>query len=103
MFVEIIRLFIVLLATAAGFALGRGSQLEPGTGAVVGATLGAMLGYVAGGIVGRLLRRAMGTVEASVEKTPAAQLMAGTVGAAASGLISTLLGIPAVILVPGQW
>ncbi|HUQ38600.1 MAG TPA: TRAM domain-containing protein [Acidimicrobiales bacterium] len=103
MFVEITRLFIVFLATAAGFALGRGSGVEPGNGAVVGATLGACIGYVAGGGVGRLLRRAMGSVEAQVERTPASRLLAGTVGALAAGMVTALLGVPAVMLLPGRW
>lgn len=103
MFVEITRLFIVFFATAAGFALGRGSGVEPGNGAVIGATLGACIGYVAGGGVGRLLRRAMGSVEAQVEKTPASRLLAGTVGAVAAGVVTTLLGVPAVLLLPGRW
>ena len=51
MFVEIVRLLIVFLATAAGYTLGRGSGagLED-NGTIIGATLGACVGYVAGGI-----------------------------------------------------
>ena len=103
MFVEITRLFIVFLSTAAGFALGRGSGVEPGNGAVIGATLGACIGYVVGGAVGRLLRRAMHTVEQQVEKAPAAQLLVGSLGGVAGGLIATLLGLPATMLLPGPW
>src|SRR5688500_9435831 len=103
MFVEIVRLFIVLLATAAGFEMGKGSGVEPGTGAILGATLGALLGYVAGGAVGRLLRRAMGTVEAEVERVPAATLLVGSFGGALSGLVCTWRGLPAIMLLEGPW
>ena len=61
MFVEIARLLIVFLFTAAGFELAKGGATAPAEGsAVLGATLGACIGYVAGGIVGRLLNRTMG-------------------------------------------
>jgi len=103
MFVEITRLLIVLLSTAAGFALGRGDLNEPGNGAVIGATLGACLGYVLGGAVGRLLRRAMHSVEQEVERAPAAQLLVGTLGGAATGVIAALIGAPAVALIPQPW
>lgn len=103
MFVEITRLFIVLLATAAGFAIGRGAVSEPGTGAIVGAVLGALIGYVIGGAVGRLLRRAVKQVEAEVRKAPPAQVLVGTLGAAVAGFVVALLGVPAVMLLPGSW
>ena len=42
MFVEVVRLFVVFLATAGGFALGVVEQgVGGGNGAVIGATLGA--------------------------------------------------------------
>ena len=58
MFVEIVRLLIVTLATAAGYALAADGRSDPGGIAVLGATMGALVGYVAGGVIGRQLRRA---------------------------------------------
>ena len=103
MFVEIVRLFIVFLATAAGFTLGRGDGVEAGNGAILGATLGACVGYVAGGVLGRLIHHTTRQFERGLEKTSAAQLLAGAVGAAALGFLSALVGIPAVVLLPGKW
>lgn len=104
MFVEIVRLFIVFLATAAGHTIGRGdAAADPGSGAIIGATLGACIGYVAGGVFGRLLRRAMGVVEQQVDELPAARLLAGTVGAASVGALAALVGFPMVVLLPGLW
>ena len=103
MFVEIVRLFIVFLATAAGFTLGRGDATAAGNGAILGATLGACVGYVAGGVVGRLIHHTMGRFEQGLERTSAAQLLAGAVGAAALGLLSALVAVPAIVLVPGKW
>jgi uncharacterized protein YacL len=100
LFVEITRLFIVFLATAAGYELGRGSDALGGNGEIIGATLGACIGYVAGGVTGRLIRGAMGRVEARVEQAPVAKLGAGVFGAAAIGGLAALVGAPFVILVP---
>lgn len=110
MFVEITRLFIVFLATAAGYTLGKGDPgaaaaagETAGNGAVIGATLGACVGYVAGGIVGRLLRRAMGLVEERVDRVEPARLLAGAVGAAFLGGLTALVGVPVAVLSPGLW
>lgn len=103
MFVEIVRLLIVLLFTAAGFSISGGQGPEAGSNAVVGATLGALVGYVVGGFLGRVLRRGMGVLEEEVERAPAAQLLAGMVGAGALGLVSALIGVPVALWLPGRW
>jgi uncharacterized protein YacL len=100
MFVEIARLLIVLLATGVGFGAGRAAAPDA-SGPVLGAALGACLGYVVGGVLARLLRKAMGQVEDRVERTPPGQLLGGGFGAAMLGGISLLIGIPAVVLMPG--
>jgi uncharacterized protein YacL len=103
-FVEIVRLFIVFLATAAGYTLGRGSGTDLSeNGAIIGATLGACVGYVAGGIVGRLLRLAMGLVEEKVDDLPAGRVLAGALGGAFAGGLSAIIGVPFVVLLPGLW
>lgn len=103
MFVEIVRLLIVALSTAAGYALAADGRADPGGIAVLGATMGALVGYVAGGVVGRQLRRAMGTFEQHVARAPAHQLLAGVVGAGALAVVSALIALPAVVLVPSPW
>src|ERR1700687_6090088 len=98
MSVELIRLFVVLLATAAGHALGKGGSVtSPGSGggAAVGALLGACVGYVSGGVLGRLLHRVMGTVEHRFEALPPASLLAPSVGAVACGVLTAVLAVPA--------
>jgi len=104
-FVEITRLFIVFLATAAGYTVGRGDAVAEaaGNGAVIGATLGACVGYVAGGVLGRLLRSAMGVVEHKVEVVHPGRMLAGGVGGAFVGGLCALIGVPIVILIPGLW
>jgi uncharacterized protein YacL len=104
MFVEIVRLLIVFLFTTAGFELAKGGSNAPAEGsAVLGATLGACVGYVAGGIVGRLLNRTMGAVQQRAERAPAAQLLAGALGAGVLAVPAAALGAPAVVLLPSVW
>ena len=103
MFVEITRLFIVFLATAAGHTIGGGQSEQPGQWAVIGATLGACIGYVVGGVIGRLLRQAMGIVEERTETANAARMLASAFGAAALGALVALVMIPVAVLVPGRW
>ena len=101
MFVEIVRLFIVLLATAAGFALGRGPEgAEAGNAAVVGATLGALTGYVVGGFFGRLLSQARDVAERRIDEVPAHRVLAGSVGAIVLGLLSGVVCLPAGVILP---
>src|SRR5207245_599321 len=90
-FVEVIRLAIVLLATAAGYSVGHG----PGDEQVIAAVLGACVGYVAGGVLGRLVRRAMGQVEQQVRDMPGPRLFAGILGGVAkAGFLSAALLVP---------
>ena len=103
MFVEITRLFIVLGAVAAGFAIGKGMTPDPDTGAIQGAVLGALVAYVIGGAVGRLFGRAVKSAEEQVRKAPPAQVLVGTLGAAIAGFVLALLGVPVVMLLPGNW
>ncbi|HUS62133.1 MAG TPA: TRAM domain-containing protein [Acidimicrobiales bacterium] len=111
MFVEIVRLFIVFFATAAGYRIGLGSgavtdsagAVVGSNGAVVGATLGACIGYVSGGVAGRLLRRWLGAVEEQLDKAPAYEMVAGVLGGMAVGGGCTLIGMPIVFIVPGWW
>ena len=102
MFVEVVRLVVVLLATAGGFALGKHGPGTDGS-VIVGAVLGALTGYVGGGLLGRTLSTTRDKVEERARQVPAAQLFAGAVGAAAAGLLAMLAGLPLAIAVPGVW
>ena len=101
MFVEVVRLFIVILATAAGFALGRDpTGIDAGNGAILGATLGACVGYVGGGVLGRLLDHGIGAAERRIEQAPAHRLLAGGVGAIVLGGLAGLVILPAAFVFP---
>jgi uncharacterized protein YacL len=100
-FVEVIRGFMVVLGTAAGFwaarDLGIGSGLES-----LGGVLGCLLGYVSGGLLGRLLERAVGAVEHRVERLPPAAFVAGALGALGGALAGATIAVPIAVLVPAR-
>jgi uncharacterized protein YacL len=95
MFVEGVRLLVVVLGTATGFWAAR-SLGAPADG--LGGVLGCLLGYVAGGFFGRLLNRALGVVERRVETTSPAQFIAGTLGAIAGGALALVFVLPIALL-----
>jgi uncharacterized protein YacL len=96
-FVEGVRLFVVLQATAAGFLVARDLPMQS-QGLV--AMIGCLVGYVTGGMFGRVLERALGVVERRVDKLPAAQVVAGTVGAVLGAIAGVLLALPVALLLP---
>jgi uncharacterized protein YacL len=104
-FVEVVRLLIVALATAAGHGLGGGGDLDAveSSAPLVGAALGACTGYVLGGIVGRSLRRATGRFERRIDRASPAALLSGAIGALVLGGVGGTVGLAAVALLPGQW
>jgi len=97
MFVEGVRLFVVVLGTAAGFWAARSLGTEAQG---LGGMLGCLLGYVSGGILGRLLDKALGVVEKRVDRRSPARFVAGTLGAIAGSTLALVLVLPAALLVP---
>lgn len=104
MFVETVRLFIVLIATAGGFAVGRGPEgAEAGNAAVIGATLGALTGYVVGGFLGRLLDQAKDVAERRIDEVPAHRVLAGAVGSILLGVLAGVVSVPAGLVLPAPY
>jgi uncharacterized protein YacL len=97
-FVEIIRLLIVLLFTAGGYGVAAQYEIP-----LVGATFGAAVGYVCGGILGRFLRKMLGVVEAESTRLSAGEILAGSIGALVMGLLGALVGVTAIGLLPDPW
>ncbi len=100
MFVEVVRMFVVVLGTAAGFWLARDLG-DPGSGIEgVGGMLGCLAGYVGGGLLGRLLDRAVGAIDRRAEQLPASTVVAATLGAVGGALAGTVFAVPVVVLAP---
>jgi uncharacterized protein YacL len=98
-FVEGVRLFVVVLCTAAGFWTARGFGIEVSG---LAGMLGCLFGYVTGGLLGRGLDRALGAVEQRVEPTQPARFLAGTLGAIAGAGLALVLVLPLAFLLPAQ-
>jgi uncharacterized protein YacL len=101
--VELLRLGIVLLLTAGGYALGteidRWLELDAAeTTRLVSSVLGALLGYLAGGALGRRLVRSVDVAAEHLERVPAVELVAGAIGAAVGGLCGIILLLPVLVL-----
>jgi uncharacterized protein YacL len=97
-FVEMVRLFILLLCSAYGYELATGRGVL-----FTGVTLAACVGYVGGGVIGRALLNAMGALETRAARSSVGQVVTGAAGALLLGMLGALLGISAVGLLPGRW
>jgi uncharacterized protein YacL len=99
MFVEVIRLFTVVLGTAAGFWVAR--DLVSGAQGV-GGILGCLVGYVGGGVVGRTLESAIGVVERRLDRLHPVEVVAGTIGSVCGAIAGAALGAPFALLLPAR-
>jgi uncharacterized protein YacL len=97
-FVEVVRLFLVVLFTAAGFWIGR--DLAPQTVTIDGIAgmLGCLVGYVLGGFLGRSLAQVVGVVERRIDRLPPPAVLAGLLGGAAGAVMGATLSAPALLL-----
>lgn len=91
-FVELVRLVLVAIFTAAGWQLGDGLNFEGGQ-LLLSVVLGSLVGYVVGGVIGRRAAIAVQTVEQEFKRIPAAELLAGVLGLILGLIISALLSI----------
>lgn len=99
MFVEVTRLFTVVLLTAAGFMLGKDLAPESTELAPIGGMLGCLVGYLCGGVLGRFLERAAGVVERHVDRVPLPQVIAGMVGGGIGALVGLTVAVPLALTV----
>lgn len=106
MFVEVVRLFIVLALTALGYAVGNrlySSQRAGEIAPLIGLVLGCGVGYVLGGVVGRTLDRAFGVVEEKVGRSEPGRLFAGTLGAVIGAGLGGVTGFPFFFILDWYW
>jgi len=97
-FVESVRLLIVLVLMSTGYALGIRYNVT-----LFGSVLGASIGYVAGGVLGRFLRSATERVEVHTAHLSAGEFLAGSIGALLIGALAALVSAPAIAILPNRW
>lgn len=103
MFVEIVRLFIIVAMTGVGLGLSQRIPVPeegPPTFRTLIILLGAASGYVLGGVIGRFLDKVFGTVERRIEESHPGELFAGTVGAVLGAAVGLIASIPLFFLAP---
>ena len=92
--VEVVRLAVVVLATAAAFrvaaALGEDERL-------LIIMLGAAIGYVIGGVAGRFTLGKIDAAERSLRAVPAQNLLAGSMGALVGLIMATAVTWPVLL------
>lgn len=100
--IELVRIAVVAVSTAAGYAIARELADEVDSGRVLlGTLLGSSIGYVAGGVLGRRIGAAVGAAERRIASVPGADLVAGALGLVVGGLAGIVLGLP-LLLVPDR-
>jgi len=98
-FVEGLRLIIVLAGVFGGYEIG--SELSSGPAGIaraVGAVLGALVAYVIGGMLGRFFDREVASASRSLREIPATELLAGIVVGGVFFLIGIVLTVPLLVL-----
>ncbi|HEX2025246.1 MAG TPA: TRAM domain-containing protein [Actinomycetota bacterium] len=99
-FVEVVRLILVGLFTAAGWQIAQALDLG-GTQLLLAVVLGSLVGYVIGGVLGRRALAAVSEVEREFQRMPASELLAGTIGLILGLVISVLVSL-LLFRLPGQ-
>ncbi len=107
-FVEVVRLAVVVLATAVAFETagavldasrgGREVGLEPETVRLSGTVVGAGLGYVLGGALGRFALGRVDAAEGHLARISGGQLVAMLLGGLAGLLLAAALTWPVLLL-----
>lgn len=103
---EVVRLGVVLSATAAGYAVGDpvhdlGAFVDPQTTRLITSVLGALIGYLLGGMLGRVLVRGAQGATHRLQSVPALQLVAGSLGGTLGALLGLAIAAP-LLLLPAQ-
>ena len=99
MFVEVMRAFVVLLCTAAGYWLARDLAPDSATAGGIGAMLGVLVGFVSGGLLGRSIDRALGAVERRVAPVAGPRLFAGLAVGIGGAVVGGIVTLPVLIYV----
>lgn len=102
MFVEVVRLFTVVLMTAVGYLVARDFSASE---SVIGAfgMVGCLAGYLIGGLLGRLLDRGVGIAERKADRVPIPQLLCGILGGALGGMLGLGFAVPLAIFLPVEF
>jgi uncharacterized protein YacL len=97
-FVEILRLIIVVVGALVGLSVANGPHASPGA-RVLGATVGVLVGYVLGGGVGRLVDRLTQRASRHWRDVPASEILAGALLGGLGFLVGAVACVPLFVFV----
>lgn len=98
LFIEVLRLILVLVGALGGLEAGHAID-STSPGPVAGLVLGALVGYVAGGLLGRYIDRQQGRALRRLAPVPPGELFAGTLTGIAGLLLGVVVCLPLLALV----
>ncbi len=91
-FVEGMRLIVVLLGALVGYEIGR--RIDPlGTGGVTGLLIGAGVSYVLGGVIGRLIDSGLKRGVALFRNSPPGEIFAGAIISTSGMMLGLIIGL----------
>jgi len=92
--VEFVRLIMVALFAVGGWQVATKTGSQTTARLLIGIVIGSGIGFVLGGVFGRTTVTAASRVEREFRRTPAAEILAGTIGTILGLLPAALLSIP---------
>ena len=96
-FVEGVRLIVVLLGALMGYEIGH--HVDPlGTNGVIGLLIGAAVSYVVGGVVGRILDKGLQRGVRLFRNSPPGEIFAATIISTSGMILGLILGVALVAL-----
>ena len=97
-FVEGVRLIVVLLGALLGFEIGH--HLDPlGTNGVVGLLIGAAISYAIGGVIGRILDKGLQRGVFLFRRSPPGEIFAASIISTSGMILGLILGMALVAVV----
>ena len=98
-FVEGVRLIVVLLGAFLGYEIGQRAGGSGGTHAVVGLMIGAAVSYVVGGIVGRIVDKGLQRGLRLFRNSPPGEIFAAAIISTSGMILGLIVGMAVVAVV----
>ena len=95
-FVEGVRLIVVLLGALVGYEIGRRTAGAPSSDAIVGLMIGAAVSYVVGGVVGRILDKGLQRGVRLFRNSPPGEIFAATMISTSGMILGLIVGMAVV-------
>ena len=102
-FVEGIRLIVVLLGALLGYEIGDHAGATSSTHAVIGLMIGAAVFYVIGGVTGRIIDKGLQRGVRLFRNSPPGEIFAATIISTSGMILGLIVGMALVAVVRSAW